>query len=215
MSPGALGHALYLDASPLLALVEAEIEALHDPLNPVRIQSSFGRARQLKLLRKVAANYTPRPQRVSRRGERKAVTSTVKAVVGLAHIMRMLRHEEKRKRAAAPRVPEVEEITITVDGGYTQSPSEVVDTHEGPPTNAPGFEFGVPHHFWQLKDRSASGCRLRAPSGDAAKVPPGTLVARRDEERCAGRSWSSGESRGASASGSTSASSMSGRIRGA
>ncbi len=79
-------------------------------------------------------------------------------------------------------VPEVEEITITVDGGYTQSPSQVVDTQDGPRTNAPGLEFGVPHHFWQLKDRSASGCRLRAPAGDAAKVPPGTLIAIRDDE---------------------------------
>jgi hypothetical protein len=78
-------------------------------------------------------------------------------------------------------VPEVEEITITVDGGYSQSPSEVVDTQDGPRTNAPG-KFGVPHHFWQLKDRSASGCRLRAPVGDAAKVPPGALIAIRDEE---------------------------------
>ncbi len=40
----------------------------------------------------------------------------------------------------------------------------------------------MPHQFWQLKDRSASGCRLRAPVADASKVPPGTLVAIRDEE---------------------------------
>jgi hypothetical protein len=46
----------------------------------------------------------------------------------------------------------------------------------------PNLEFGVPHQFWQLKDRSASGCRLRAPVADAPKVPAGTLVAIRDEE---------------------------------
>ncbi|MET0681719.1 MAG: hypothetical protein ABWZ29_00090 [Casimicrobiaceae bacterium] len=182
VSPGALGHALYLDASPLLEAIDAEIEALRDPAGGVRIASTFGRARQVKLLRKLAANHTPRPPRVNRRGERKHTASTVKAVIGLGHIVRMLRHEEKKKHAAVPQaVPEVEEITITVDGGYTKSSAEV-DTRDGPRTNTPGLEFGVPHQFWQLKDRSASGCRLRAPVADAPKVSPGTLVAIRDEE---------------------------------
>jgi hypothetical protein len=183
VAPGALGHALYLDLSPLLEAIDAEIAMLRDPATGVRIPSKFGRARQVKLLRKVAANYTPRPPRVLRRGERKAAGAAVKAVIGLGHIMRMLRHEEKKKLAAvAPAMPEVEEITITVMGGYSQTQAEASANRDGPPTNAPGLEFGVPHHFWQLKDRSASGCRLRAPLGDASKVPPGTLVAIRDEE---------------------------------
>jgi hypothetical protein len=180
VSPGQLGHALYLDASPLLAMIEAEIVSLHDPLNPVRVPSSFGSSRQVKLLRKVAANYSPRPPRINRRGERKAAASAVKAVIGLGNIMRMLRHEEKKRFAAAPvAVPEVEEITITVDGGYTQS-SESGDTDSR--GNQAGFEFGVQHHLWQVKDRSASGCRLRAPVADAQRVNPGTLVAIRDDE---------------------------------
>jgi len=180
-SPGPLSHALYLDVSPLLAMIEAEIVSLHDPLNPVRVLSSFGPPRQVKLLRKVAANYSPRPPRINRRGERKATASSVKAVIGFGNIMRMLRHEEKKKLAAAPvAVPEVEEITITVDGGYTQSSGESVDTDSrGSPV---GLEFGVQHHLWQVKDRSASGCRLRAPVTDAQKVNPGTLVAIRDDE---------------------------------
>jgi hypothetical protein len=182
VSPGPLGHSLYVDATPLLALIESEIESLRDPLNPVRIPSSFGSARQLKLLRKVAASYSPRPPRINRRGERKPVSSAVKAVIGLGHIMKMLRHEEKRRLAAtAVAIPEVEEITITVDGGYTQSSIESVDT-EGARTSPSGYEFGVQHHLWQVKDRSASGCRLRAPSADASRVLPGTLVAIRDDE---------------------------------
>ena len=87
VSPGALGHALYLDVTPLLALIETEIASLRDPLNPARVPSSFGSARQVKLLRKVAANYSPRPRRVNRRGERKSAESSVKAVIGLVHIM--------------------------------------------------------------------------------------------------------------------------------
>jgi len=109
------------------------------------------------------------------------VTSSVKAIIGLAHIMKMLRHEEKRKVAAAAAIPEVEEITITVDGGYTQSAAESVDT-EGSRAAPSGHEFGVQHHLWQLRDRSASGCRLRAASADASRVVPGTLVAIRDDE---------------------------------
>ena len=182
VSPDSLGHALYLDASPLLARVESEIESLRDPLNPARVPSSFGSARQLKLLRKVAASYSPRPPRVNRRGERKPVSSPVKAIVGFSQILKMLRHEEKKKVATAPvATPDVEEITITVDGGYTQSAAESVDT-EGSPAILGGHEFGVQHHLWQLKDRSASGCRLRAPSVDASRVVPGTLVAIRDDE---------------------------------
>ena len=181
VSPGALGHALYVDATPLLAQIESEIESLRDPLNPVRVPSSFGSARQMKLLRKVAASYSPRPPRVNRRGERKPASSSVKAVIGLAQIMKMLRHEEKRRAVAAVAVPEVEEITITVTGGYTQSAAESVDT-EGAYANPAGYEFGVQHYLWQLKDKSASGCRLRAPSGDALRVLPGTLVAIRDDE---------------------------------
>jgi hypothetical protein len=79
-------------------------------------------------------------------------------------------------------VPEVEEITITVDGGYTQSPSGGPDNADGSRDPLSTHEFGVPHHVWQLKDRSASGCRLHAASAEAVRVPPGTLLAIRDTE---------------------------------
>jgi len=181
VSPGPLGHALYIDATPLLASIASDIESMRDPLNPSRIPSSFGSSRQVKLLRKVANSYSPRPPRVNRRGERKPASFAVKAVIGLGHIVKMLRHEEKKKLMATPLLPEVEEITITVTGGYTQSSAESVNT-EGPNVAPSGHEFGVQHHLWQLNDKSASGCRLRAPSQDALRVVPGTLVAIRDDE---------------------------------
>jgi len=182
LSAGAMGHALYLEITPILALIDAEIASLRDSLDTMRIPASFGSARQVKLLRKVAANYSPRPPRVDRRGERKPAASTIKAVIGLGNIIRMLRHEERKKlQAASAPVPEVEEITITVDGGYTQSAGQSVDTEVSRAIPS-AFEFGAPHHVWQLKDRSASGCRLRAPISDAPRVLPGTLVAIRDDE---------------------------------
>jgi hypothetical protein len=174
---------LALDPSPLLALIVAEIESLRDPPYRTSVPSSFGRARQVRLLRKVAAAYTTTPEHMSRRGERKALTSTVKVIVGFGPIMRMLRHEEKRKVAArGVPVPEVEEITITVQGGYSQSAdgdTRPAEWSNEPPTT---YEFGVPHQVWQLKDRSASGCRLRAPVGDVGRVHPGALAAILDDE---------------------------------
>ncbi len=176
------GSPHYLDPSPMLALIGAEIDLLRDPASAAIVSPSFGRARQIRLLRKVAGNYMPRPPRVKRRGERKPATAAVKAVVGLTAIQNMLRHEEKKKVAAAPvAVPEVEEITITVDGGYTETPTVAADSNDGPATVATAFEFGVPHHVWQLKDNSESGCRLRAPIADAQRVRPGTLVALRED----------------------------------
>jgi len=174
-------NALALDPSPLLALIGAEIESLSDPQYRTSVPSPFGRARQVRLLRKVAANYTPTPKRVSRRGERKPLTSSVKVIVGLGAIMRMLRYEETRKFAVMPAVvPEVEEITITVQGGYTLSPGGpcAPDGSREPPS---AHEFGVPHQVWQLKDSSVSGCRLRAPGGGAGRVHPGSLAAILDD----------------------------------
>jgi len=111
------------------------------------------------------------------------LTWTVKVILGLGPIMRMLRYEEKKKFTHRPgSTPAVEEITITVQGGYTESPGG--DTR--PPNWAnelpSAYEFGVPHQVWQIKDRSASGCRLRAPVGEVGRVHPGALVAILDDE---------------------------------
>jgi len=181
-SAGVPENALALDPSPLLALIGAEVESLSDPHYQTSVPSPFGRARQARLLRKVAANYTPRPKRVSRRGERKPLTSSVKVIVGLGPIMRMLRYEETRKFAAMPAVvPEVEEITITVQGGYTQAPDGGACTPDRLCEPPSAHEFGVPHQVWQVKDSSVSGCRLRAPVGDAGRVHPGSLAAILDD----------------------------------
>ena len=184
-SAAAAGSTLHLDPSPMLALIDAATGALDDPASGVSVPASFGRARQVRLLRKMTGNYTPRPPRVKRRGERQPLASTTIAIVGPGRIMSMLRHEA-RKRTAAGRVapPAVEAITIISEGGTTRSPAGAAGSPHG---SAPAFEFGVPHQLWQVKDGSTSGCRLRAPIGDARRVHPGTLVAIRDER---GEGWS-------------------------
>ncbi len=149
------GTRLYLDLAPMLALLRDEIAALRDPAGPLDHSAPISRGRQLKLLRKVHAICQPRLERIDRRGDRLPTVSTVKAIVGLPHITRMLRHEKRRTS----------------------------DSAHGPA--AASGEYGVPHQEWQLKDRSASGCRLRGKIANPNRVLPGTLIAFRERDSLA------------------------------
>jgi hypothetical protein len=187
LSRSAAGALRYLDPAPMLTRVNDEIVMLRDRDRPALDAASFGRGRQLKLLRKVHTICMPKPAQVNRRGERKAVASTVKAIVGLSHIMRMLRNEERKKKAIvaptfAPEVPEVEEITITVFGGFTESSPAGMRNNGGRGSTGTEDEFGVPHQVWQLKDRSESGCGLRGQIRDSNRLLPGALVAFRERD---------------------------------
>jgi hypothetical protein len=78
-------------------------------------------------------------------------------------------------------MPEVEEITITVDGGYTQSSIESVDT-EGARADSVGHR--VRRAASSVAAEGPQRVRLPSarPSADASRVVPGTLVAIRDDE---------------------------------
>ena len=183
-SRAAEGALRYLDLAPMLRLVRDEIVSLRDRDRPVDGPASFGRGRQLKLLRKLNTICVPKPAQINRRGERKPVASTVKAVVGLPNIIRMLRNKGRKKAVTAPPfvpgVPSVEEITITVFGGFTESSHAGMQNSGGRSPVETDDEFGVPHQVWQLKDRSESGCGLRGRIGDSGRVLPGALVAFRE-----------------------------------
>lgn len=173
-APGSLR---YLDPAPMLAMLDQEITKRRDGERQAESADSFGCNRQLKLLRKLRTICAPNPGQINRRGERKAAASSVKAVIGLVQIMRMLREEERAKEVVAPPpVPEVEEITITVFGGYTGAASS------GPSLTGKGGDGGIPHSVWQLKDRSESGCGLRGLIRDSNRVLPGALVAFRERD---------------------------------
>ena len=174
------GTPLFVDPTPMLAAIDNEIAALRDSLSLPSGASAFGRGRQLKALRKLALVFASKPPRVSRRGERQSIESTVRAVVGLQSIVRMLRGEA-HKAVAVPEtvvanaiVPEVEEITITVFGGFTGNTMPSADRAIGQGRAA---EAAVPCEVWQLKDRSDSGCRVRGKTSDASRLLPGVLVA--------------------------------------
>jgi hypothetical protein len=186
LSRSAAGALRNLDPAPMLKLINDEIVALRDRDRPADGPASFGRGRQLKLLRKLHTICMPKPAQINRRGERKPAASTVKVIVGLSHIMRMVRNEERKKAIVAPpfmpEVPEVEEITITVFGGFTESSPAGMRHNGGRSSPGTDDEFGVPHQVWQLKDRSDSGCGLRGQIRDSNRVLPGALVAFRERD---------------------------------
>jgi hypothetical protein len=172
------GNHRYLDLAPMLALIRDEIAPLREPAGPLDDSAPIRRGRQLKLLRKVQAICQLSPERVIRRGDRLPVASTVKVIVGLPRITRMLRHEKrKRTSMASSPMPEAEV-------GASRALNEMIP--DAPldvgPEGMPGpvvtnDEFGAPHQEWQLKDSSASGCRLRGKIANPNRVLPGTLLA--------------------------------------
>ena len=168
----------YLDPAPVLALLRDEIAKLRDPAGPLDGSAPIRRGRQLKLLRKVHAICVPNPERVSRRGDRLPLVSTVKGIVGLPQIIRMLRHEKhQRTSAATSSMPGVEARASTVAARIApDSPAGMGADGDHGSTEALA-EFGVPHEEWQLKDSSASGCRLRGRIANPNRVLPGTLLA--------------------------------------
>ena len=170
---------LCLDPAPMLARIHEEIAALREASTRAVASATFAPDRELKLLRKVSNVLSPKPERIRRRGERKFVSTTVEAVMGLAQIVRALHYEQRREAAGNPAsVPEVEEITITEHGGHTDMQPAAA---QGPDdAAASALDIGLSHQIWQLKDRSDSGCRLHGQVTDGRAVLPGTLIAMRE-----------------------------------
>jgi hypothetical protein len=188
MPPRPTGRFCTLDPAPLLAQIDKEITSLRETSLSALGWGLLGRNRRLKLLRKLALQCAAKPERIRRRGERKAVTMSVQAVRGLALIVRALRHGLWRESTVVEtEAPQVEEITITVDGGYTETPNTAQgadkDTHgsRGSGPRAKADAAPVPD-AWQLKDKSESGCRLQGQVADCRSVVPGSLIMVRESE---------------------------------
>jgi hypothetical protein len=183
-APGAL-RCLFLDPTPLLARIDADVAARRDSTysdgGPPTIVGHGGR---LKVLRKLRSIYSPKPPRINRRGERKPVALVVQAIIGLSNIARMLRNEQRRTVLLDPSVtPEVEEITITVKGAIVESTTVAGpdgDLTISAPNSVPPPV--VPRLMWEIRDRSESGCRLHGKAASMGGVTPGTLIAIREHE---------------------------------
>jgi len=178
----AKGTNLYLDTVPVLEGIRDEIAALRDAPDSASAGSAPGRGRQLRLLRKLNTLFAPKPPVIPRRGERKPVALTVEVVAGRSQIIRALRSKPKSAIVAAPNsVPEVEEITITAIGGFTEDPAG--GFADGACTVSPKLASAAeaPHPSMKLVDRSDSGCRLHGQMSSANRVTPGALVAFRED----------------------------------
>ena len=183
VDPGAL-RCLYLDPTKLLERLDADVAARRDTTrSDVGPPTMMGRTNRVKILKKLRSVFSPKPPRINRRGERKPIALVVQAVIGLSNIARMLRNEQKRTALLDPlATPEVEEITITVNGAVVEralaagAEGELtVSAPNSPPTI-------VPLLMWEIRDRSESGCRLHGKAATMAGITPGTLIAIREHE---------------------------------
>lgn len=173
------GTPRFLDPAPMLALIRDEIVALSDPARSPARSSPLRRGRQLKLLGAIATNCLPKAAPIDRRGARLPAVSTVEAVVGLAQITRLLRHERRATTIATPwALPEIEAGTSTVTGERTAAAGSW--PNGGQDSVGMAGESGVQGFVWQMKDRSESGCRLRGRIVNPNRVLPGALVAFRE-----------------------------------
>ena len=174
---------LCLDPTPLLTRIREEIAALREAGSRATPSASFTPDRQLKLLRKVYGVLLPKQERVLRRGERRFVSTTVEAVMGLAQIVRALRHEQRQAAAGnATSVPEVEEITITEHGAHT-------DTRPAAPPRSRQRGSGrvrLRHRLVVPRLAAQGSQRLRLPAARADRGRQGDPAGHPD---CIARGW--------------------------
>ncbi|HTP48649.1 MAG TPA: hypothetical protein VMQ50_17185 [Casimicrobiaceae bacterium] len=173
---------LYLDSTPLLALIDQQVTALRGSAAGVHGRGSAAHPAQLALLAKLRGLFSSKPVHIERRGERKAVAlMTAQVVAGLPSIIRTL-HEEWRMAAAASRVPVTDEITITDVSGPWRAAGVIGDGDFRPSPISLGDASGGSSPTWRVKDRSDSGTLLRGRVDDIARMLPGSLIVLRDRD---------------------------------
>ncbi len=177
------GNSLFLDPSPLLALIDEQRESLQESTSVRNTLTPAERAGQVVLLKKLKTTFDPSPIVLARRGERKRVAQTVQAIIGLSNIIQVLRKDAKaRSKAAGTSEPQTDGITITSLAVKTYSP--VMDAGAAitlmPPSSADDRDAAP--MVWQVKDHSDSGSRLRGKIDDLNRVIPGSLIAIREDE---------------------------------
>ena len=146
---------------------------------PLDDSAPIRRGRQLKLLRKVHAICQPNLESGSsvvaiacplcRRSKSSWACLISRGCCGT----RSAREPARRRRRcpkpksarAAPRTELTPDAPLDFGPAGGQGPCGAND------------EFGAPHQEWQLKDSSASGCRLRGKIANPNRVLPGTLLA--------------------------------------
>ena len=179
----AASNLLYLDTSPLRVLIDREMATLRDATVLPLGATAAVRAGQLALLNKLAVLFAPKPIDIERRAERKPVTLAVQAIVGFPCIVDELsRHGQKQNDGiAAGAAPRTLKAMLPLDGP-TFSPMFSMSGDASPISLSMSGSMTAMHQVWQVKDRSDSGCRMRAQIGNLNRVIPGSLIAVRDGE---------------------------------
>lgn len=167
------GDLHWLDTTPLADAITAALSRADSD----RAKPEIDRAIQRNLFHRLMQLYAPQRRIVTRRGERKSVAlMSVEAAVGsLQTIFRMLRGDARRAIAAASSpAPYAEEITIT-DLSQSRAGARI---HA---QQAASGDESIATTTWHVRDRSASGCRLRGRKSDSRRLVPGMLIAFRDD----------------------------------
>ena len=179
--PAAAGATLWLDTAPVAQALDALIA---ERRGAASIAAGSAVDRMADLLAKLRDLYAPAHAPVPRRGERTnvAFVSVEATVGGLQSVYRTLDDEAQRARAAAAGVPTIAEEIVIGDVGETHPSSAVPPPRaaDAPPLGD-ADETDAAYSLWQVRDRSASGSRMRGrPGGRAPK--PGFLMAFRDDK---------------------------------
>jgi hypothetical protein len=171
---------LYLDSSPLCAMIEQEVASLREGAAPLQGVTTAVRVGQRALLDKLAVLFAPIAPEIERRGERKAIDLTVQAVAGFHHIVDELRKERQGQAGSSPQMAASEgEVSIS-SYGQTRSRAMAGSNDTGPASLSMTALLAAIPQTWQVKDRSDSGCRMRGQVDNLNRVIPGSLIAIRD-----------------------------------
>ena len=174
------GDLLYFDSSPLRAMIDQETASLRDSATLPSGLTPAGRAGQLALLSKLANLFAPHPVDIKRRAERKPVALAVQAIAGFHYIVGELHRNGQRQSEGFTSVaPTATEDAIATFNHPALSPVFPASGNAGP--TAPGVFDALPQ-IWQVKDRSDSGCRMRAQIDNLNGVIPGSLIAVRESQ---------------------------------
>jgi hypothetical protein len=177
-----VGNPLFLDPSPLVAMIDKELQLLRAAGTPRGAVASAGSAGQLALLDKLKAVFDPSSSRVARLEERTSVDQAVQTIFSACSIIQVLRDEAIARTKEMPREETQLERIASPALGTTAYASPIAVGAIGRTSIAIADNAGVVPEVWQLRDRSDSGSRLRGQIDDLNRIIPGSLVAFRESD---------------------------------
>ena len=171
------GRVLFCDLRPLLALMQQNRVVLEDA---VRSEPRTGRKakhrEQLELYVKLASRIDPEFKPIARQGERKPASGPVDAIAGFSNICSFVRADMARQNgdtSAGRNFGSTMELAVF---GRSRIETELATGRV--------WTLATSGGPWEIKDISASGFRLHAPTSIAGELTLNMLVAirRRGEE---------------------------------